>query len=297
MHRTDFAKQPSDANVQPNQTQSHTSLPSGAHKQTIQPNNRPTQLVPKHSYDNSHNSTDIHKGIDVNELINTLTIESVHRAINAAELSGYDQFEIQQIAEEMAITGKAVPIVHVPGDNRPYLRVLVNKNESYPLLDSGAMVCVISYTHEDELKKYNSHIQPCSMTVTTVTHAQHQVTGVMWLQYEMNGQSACIPTIIMRSHKSYFIVGVNFFRAFDIKLTWGNSCTCSPLATPWCEEGPATMNSDSNMSVEQLIGKHTMQSPPENDIMHQGPAQSDKQVQVGMLSLAKRLTKCQRDRL
>lgn len=287
--------------------------------QTIQPNNRPSQTAPIHTYNNTNTSDasiqlgppsshatesnlevnfpSTHKETDMNELINTLTIESVHRAINAAELAGYEQFEIQQIAEKMAITGKVVPIVHVPGDNRPYLRVSVNKNESYPLLDSGAMVCVISYTHEDELKKYNSNIQPCSITVTTVTHAQHQVTGVMWLQYEMNGQSACIPTIIMRSHKSYFIVGMNFFRAFDIKLAWGNSCTCSPLATPWCEEVPAIMNGESVTSNEPAIDTHMMQPPSANNIRQQDPAQYVQQTQIGMLSLANRLTRCQQNRL
>lgn len=188
--------------------------------------------------------------------IDALTVESVQRAVDAAEAVGYDQVEIQLIAEKMAIDQDAVPIVHVPNDNRPYIKVAANQNDCYPLLDSGAMLCVISYIDEDELAKYKARRLPCSMTVTTVTKAENQVTGVMWLNYQIGERNACIPTVTMKSHRSYFIVGIKFFMAFNIQLVWGDACTCSPMAMPWGKDGPAPYRQQIPPPIENSIALH-----------------------------------------
>lgn len=171
---------------------------------------------------------------EVSAWISTLTEASVERAIYAGEQVGYDQNEIQQIAEHMAFDETAIPIVHVPNDNRPYIQLRANNVQAHPLLDCGAMVCVISYVDESELEKYQTPTYPCSMSITTVTKAQHRVTGVMWLNYEVTDtRRACIPTVVMQSHRSYFIVGINFFNALNILFGWGDICSCSPMVQPW----------------------------------------------------------------
>lgn len=248
MHRTESAKVQNDATI----TSKFQS--SADNNQAIKTDSAlKTQMQPKHTY---HGNSGISTSVQTNSVkpgeqkpevtdeemqnwIDSLTIESVQRAVAAAETAGYDQVEIQLVAEGMALQQDSVPIVHVKNDNRPYIKVSANKNVCYPLLDSGAMVCVMSYIHEVELTKYNAEIRPCSMTVTTVTKADHQVTGVMWLRYEIGERFAYIPTITMKSHRSYFIVGINFFKAFNIQLSWGDACTCAPMAMPWNNEGPA----------------------------------------------------------
>lgn len=248
-------------------------------------------------------STDI-SNVEMDEWIAQLTTASVQRAIEAAESVGYDQLEIQSLAEKMALSHETVPIVHVPNDNRPYIQVSANNQNSYPLLDCGAMVCVISYTDEEEIKKYNAKVRPCSMSVTTVTKADHQVTGVMWLNYEIGKRRAYIPTVVMKSHRSYFIVGINFWRAFDIQLIWGDACTCVPKAKPWCEDGPAPIKqvlpiirADERTSVQAI--NHGQTNPDFHKTETNQPNQPNQHnaAQIGMISLANRLSACQTSRL
>lgn len=73
------------------------------------------------------------------------------------------------------------------------------------------------------------------MTITTVNQEDKHVTGVMWLEYKAGGRSALVPTIVMQSHSSYFIAGMDFWRAFEIKLTWSEEENPSTVV-PWNEQ-------------------------------------------------------------
>lgn len=319
MHRTESAKVQNDATITP---KIQSSADNSQATKTDPALNM--QMQPKHTYHgNSGTSTSVQMNSvkpseqkpeftdeEMKSWIDSLTVESVQRAVAAAETAGYDQVEIQLVAKKMALQQDSVPIVHVQNDNRPYIEVSVNKNVCYPLLDSGAMVCVMSYIHEDELSKYNTEIRPCSMTVTTVTKAEHQVTGVMWLRYEIGDRFAYIPTITMRSHRPYFIVGINFFKAFNIQLSWGDACTCAPMAMPWNNEGPAPLNQYVPPPLEKAVESHTCSHvKPIQDKDHISVSVSDNDenikkcpeqvtnAHIGMISLANRLTSCQLNRL
>lgn len=266
--------------------------------------------IPNHTYHSSHTNAAVQTTEvpsmepteqEMQSWIEQLTSDSVQRALSAAETVGYDQMEIQQIAQNLAYEQESIPIVHVPNDNRPYIRVDVNNNKRYPLLDSGAMVCVISYVQEEELNSYNQRILPCSMTVSTVTQADHQVTGVMWLQYEIGERTACIPTVVMKSHRSYFIVGMNFFKAFDIQFIWGDACTCAPKVMPWGKDRPAPYKqfmppATEKHNDEPIGGEKSNDSPTPCKITttQTGPTTS---MNIGMISLAHRLSNCQLNRL
>lgn len=128
------------------------------------------------------------------------------------------------------------PIYQRPRDARPYIRVLVNGVESFPLLDTGAMVCVIGYTHEDELKEFNAEIEPCGIKVTTVNRSSQCADGLMHLKYEIGDKQQVLPTIILKTLKKQFIVGINFWRAFNIQMVWGDLAKHIPDAIRLCEE-------------------------------------------------------------
>lgn len=96
----------------------HNINTSNAAVQSALPSGKAAQLNPKPDFSED----------EMQDWVNTLTAESVARAIDAAESVGYQQMEIQLIAEKLAIENEAVPIVHVPNDNRPYVRVNVNEN-------------------------------------------------------------------------------------------------------------------------------------------------------------------------
>lgn len=202
---------------------------------------------------------------EMREWIDTLTVDSVRRAVEAAEAVGYQQVDVQLMAENLAFDADKMPIVHMPNDNRPYIRASVNGTLAYPLMDSGAMVCVVSYTHEHELEKFNCKILPCSMTVTTVTKSKHQVTGVMWLNYEISGRHACIPTVVMKSHKSYFIAGINFFEAFDIQFAWGDTCKYTPIAKPLNERKPPPTAQNMPSEIGQNVEVTCMEVVPDKN--------------------------------
>lgn len=95
------------------------------------------------------------------------------------------------------------------------------------------MICVISYIHEDGLKPYKAHIEPYPLTVTTVSQANHEITGVMWMTYTVGPITKHIPTVVMKSHRSYFIVGINFWEAFNITCQWGDETRQTSSINPW----------------------------------------------------------------
>lgn len=121
-----------------------------------------------------------------------------------------------------------MPICHLSGDSRPYIEVTVNGIKRHPLLDSGAMVTLISYVNESELKQYNARIEATDMRVSTVNSAKQEANGYMWLKYGLAGKTARIPTLVMKSHRSYFIVGIDFWKAFGITVGWNTSTSKQP---------------------------------------------------------------------
>lgn len=171
---------------------------------------------------NEHPETSAHKS-RIQSIIEGLGIDSIQAMINALNRTPYTQQQIETDIELVTADERELPICHMKNDNRPYIRVKVNDVQCHPLLDCGAMVGVYSYEKEEELNKFHTTIEPCNITITTVNQPNHEVKGLMWLLYEMGGCSVVIPTIVMKSHKSYFIVGMDFWQAFDIKLQWGNS--------------------------------------------------------------------------
>lgn len=166
------------------------------------------------------------------EILAGLTEESIARAIAMAE-----SIPINQILESHSVnvSGNTLPICHMRGDKRPYVKVRVHKEECYPLLDSGSQINIISYRHDDELQRFKTRIDPCNMLISTVSKADHEVTGVMHLMYEIGSRSFVLPTIVMKSHRSYFIVGIEFWQAFGIKCGWGEEEVVR-LVEPWSGE-------------------------------------------------------------
>lgn len=162
------------------------------------------------------------------EILIDLTSDEIDRAIELINASKFSQTKIEAEAQLISTQENSLPICHMPGDNRPYVEVLANGVKRHPLLDSGAMVTLISYVNEDELTEYQARIEKTNVQVSTVNAAKHEASGFMWLTYEVAGKTARIPTILMKSHRSYFIVGINFWQAFNIHIGWDASVTTQP---------------------------------------------------------------------
>lgn len=168
------------------------------------------------------------------EILSRVTIEAIQRAELAAQAIPKEFVQTNAKIDLVTKMDDVLPICHIEGDNRPYIKVKANGVLSYPLLDCGAMITLLSYVDKEELKQYNTRIDPCSMTITTVNQEDKQVTGVMWLEYKVGGRTALVPTVVMKSHSSYFIAGMDFWRAFEIKLNWNDEENSSSVV-PWNE--------------------------------------------------------------
>lgn len=226
--------------------------------------------------------------LHVQSVLADLTNDSISHVLKVIEKATYDQQQIEAAVQLIKTDSlkTTLPICHMPGDSRPYIQVYANNVKRHPLLDSGAEVTVISYEHESELDVFKARIEPCSLMITTLNSAQHGITGVMWLTYQVGEFVAKIPTIVMKSHKSYFIAGIDFWKAFEVQLSWGKSESLS-TTKPWPENKP------------NKFAEHMGNAPEEKELSVNSTTQQVP-VRVGMISTNKyrqRANKHYRDHL
>lgn len=213
----------------------------------------------------------------IQSVISGLTDDSITRIIDTIDKSMYS---VNELSAEFRKTelDENLPICHMPNDKRPYVKVKANRVESYPLLDMGAEIAVISYVEEDELAKFKAKIEPANMNITTVTKMQNPVAGMMWIQYQMANESHVIPTLVFKSHKSCMIVGIDFIEAFDIRLSRRGGLP----KQPWSAQ-PPTVEYDSTK-----VGTEAIQALEVNGI---GIARENGTPQVGGFANLWNLTK------
>lgn len=214
------------------------------------------------------------------EILARVTTEAIQRAELAAQSIPKEFVQTNAKVDLVTKVSDALPICHVEGDNRPYVKVKANGVLSYPLLDSGSMITLHSYVDKEELKQYNTRIEPCNMTITTVNKEDKQVTGVMWLEYKMGGRTALVPTIVMQSHSTYFIAGMDFWRAFEIKLNWSE--LDNPLTVvPWNEMYRPDVGPSNKAEVKVIKRNHTRKRKNKAEPKSNSPVSG-----IGMLSMA-----------
>lgn len=124
--------------------------------------------------------------------------------------------EIFEVNVASLQTGNS-PFFNKPNDDRPHMKVLVNGEVRTPLVDTGAMVCVLAITSKAELKHFNEELLPIKVFINTV-QSRSPTLGVMHLTYAFGEKQARVPTVVIITPKSQFIVGMNFCRAFGIYL-------------------------------------------------------------------------------
>lgn len=146
------------------------------------------------------------------------------------------------------------PIFQIGNDQRPHIRVCVNGVSRLPLLDTGSMICVIGYADARELDCYQAQLHKCNSVISTVSHSNQKVDGVMFLRYEIDGNTHEIPTLVLRTRKSQFIVGINFFNAFDIRFVWGKFAGDIPKVPPLGKAEAAEF--DRSFELEELLTHH-----------------------------------------
>lgn len=131
-----------------------------------------------------------------------------------------DVFEVNVFALH---TGES-PFFGKPNDERPHLNVMINGQMRSPLVDTGAMVCVLAVPDKEELAAYDTELLPIKVFINTVQAHRTPALGVMNLTYEFNNRRARVPTVIIIAKKPQIIAGMNFCRAFDVHLAIAPNC-------------------------------------------------------------------------
>lgn len=224
------------------------------------------------------------------EILSKITEESLLRTIAIA-----DSMPDKQVIESHSVNvaPNTLPICHMKGDKRPYVKIRANKVDRYPLLDSGSQINIISFQHEDELLPYKARVAPCNISISTVSKADHEVTGLLWLLYEIGDRSHVLPTVVMKSHRSYFIVGVDFWQVFEIKCGWGDADFVK-LVKPWSDERIESLASHPNKLELYSQYCDTIALEPSGMGEEQ---QSQRATSTGMLSVIRRVATVCRQRL
>lgn len=160
--------------------------------------------------------------------VESLTLQSIERALEHVDTADYTFIPDNAQVNTLFSSPESPPVYKIPNDNRPYVCLQVNGYSCMPLLDSGSMVCIIVYRHEEELRSFRGHIEPCDTKISTISKENTQCTGQMRLEYLFCGRKRVIPTLLFRGNKSQFIVGINFWHAFGIRFAWDPEPTKQP---------------------------------------------------------------------
>lgn len=166
--------------------------------------------------------------------LEALTTQSIEQALAHVNVHDYTFLPEHVTINSLFSSPNSPPIYKVENDNRPYVCITANGFECLPLLDSGSMVCIIVYKSDAELQPLNGNVEPCSTKISTISRENSQCTGLMFIKYGFCGQERVIPTLLFKSTKSQFIVGINFWHAFGITVSWkeNSSENTEPLAKP-----------------------------------------------------------------
>lgn len=223
-----------------------------------------------HSEEKAVHTLDFPDDPEIFEALLNLTSESLERAVAVAAKVDYRDVPSQIKVDMVTIDQSKPPLFTVEDDNRPYIFTVVNKIECVPLLDSGAMVCIIAYIDLSELDQFHATIEPCPFKISTVNGSNNKATGIMWLTYEVAGKKTRLPTVIMQSDKSQFIAGMTFWKAFNLNIGWKDNRHSN-------ESGPA----EEMVTEPTVSGDKGLEQPTERVMAATVP--------IGMLSIKQRV--------
>lgn len=103
-------------------------------------------------------------------------------------------------------------------DGRPHCPALANGWPLHGLLDTGAQVTIIGKNIYHENRGFNVPLKPSTITITTADGTRHQPLGIIDVTYEVKGKSRTVPTCVAPMWMKKPLFGVDFQKAFNIKL-------------------------------------------------------------------------------
>lgn len=108
-------------------------------------------------------------------------------------------------------------IVQVEGDNRPFARVDIMGIQVTGLLDCGAQMAVLGIGGRKLIHDLKLKLQPTSLKLTTAGGSKLVVEGYVNMPMTFNGKTKLVTTIVAPNLKRRLILGMNFWKLFDIE--------------------------------------------------------------------------------
>lgn len=198
------------------------------------------------------------ESLDVSDVLIQMVNESIERAIANASAIDYRTVPTNLRVDTLTIDRTAPPLYHMPNDNRPYVCIQVNGIERFPLLDTGAMVCIVGYTDRKDIDCYDARMESCPYTISTISSTQYPVTGMMWLSYKMGERTVTLPTVAVKTEKPQFIVGMTFWDAFKLKIAWNEKDQTEGLSTDTLQSESKKLVKIDTLSIHpSVISNHS----------------------------------------
>lgn len=118
-----------------------------------------------------------------------------------------------------------------PTDNRPFVGVTILGTNHRFLLDTGASISIVGSKGTQFLSSLGLILdRNYVLTLKTADNTSHLVSGVFYVPIEFRGDVKIIPLYSVPTVPTFAILGVNFFKIFDITLYFSNSeWSCSSI--------------------------------------------------------------------
>lgn len=107
----------------------------------------------------------------------------------------------------------------VEGDNRPFAVIDVMGVELIGLLDSGAQISILGCGSKNLLTKLKLKLLSTDTKLTTAGGSRLDVLGYVNLPVTFHGQTKIVTTLVAPAMKRRLILGMNFWRMFNIEPT------------------------------------------------------------------------------
>lgn len=110
-------------------------------------------------------------------------------------------------------------------DGRPYAQFSIDNVTFSGLLDSGASVCCLGNNAHLPFTNKGYLTRPCSSTVTTADNNYQNVNGLLSLPVKCDNKTVIIDFFIIPSIAQKFILGVDFWKAFNVAPQVFETCS------------------------------------------------------------------------
>lgn len=116
----------------------------------------------------------------------------------------------------------------------PHIRVNILGTEVIALLDSGAGFSVMSAL--DVVKSHGFKILKCNVRICTADDTEHTCLGYVNVPYTLGTETRVVPTLIVPEIKKPLILGMNFWKAFQIRPMITSRNRIEELELTWTSE-------------------------------------------------------------